>query len=292
MKAIVCKKYGSSDVLKLEEVQKPIPKDNEVLVKVNAASANAADWHMMRGKPLFLRLMLGGLLKPKNKILGADIAGRVEAVGRDVKHFQPGDEVFGDVSDCGWGAFAEYVCASENVVVLKPDNLKFEEAAAVPLAAITALQGLRDKRQIQPGDKVLINGASGGVGTFAVQIAKLFGAEVTAVCSTKKLQLVRSIGADQVLDYTQDDFTQSGQRYDLIFDAAAYRSVSDYKNSLTPKGMYLLVGGSMTRIFQVMFSRSKKRDLLVTKSNKKDLNHDCNNLEPVQLFFSSKTKTN
>lgn len=271
MKAIIFTKYGSPDVLELKEVEKPNPKDNEVLVKVNAASANAADWHMMRGKPLFLRLMLGGLLKPKNKILGADIAGRVEAVGRDVKHFQPGDEVFGDVSDCGWGAFAEYVCASENAVVLKPDNLTFEEAAAVPLAAITALQGLREKRQIQPGDKVLINGASGGVGTFAIQIAKLFGAEVTAVCSTKKLQLVRSIGADQVLDYTQDDFTQNGQRYDLIFDAAAYRSISDYKNSLTPKGMYLLVGGSMTRIFQVMFSRSKKKDLLVTKSNKKDL---------------------
>lgn len=271
MKAIVCTRYGSSEVLKLEEVQKPNPKDNQVLVKVNAASVNAADWHMMRGKPLFLRLMLGGLLKPKNKILGSDIAGRVEAVGRDVKHFQPGDEVFGDVSDCGWGAFAEYVCASENAVVLKPANLTFEEAAAVPLAAITALQGLRAKRQVQPGDKVLINGASGGVGTFAVQIAKLFGAEVTAVCSTKKLQLVRSIGADQVLDYTQDDFTQNGQRYDLIFDAAAYRSISDHKNSLTPKGMYLLVGGSMTRIFQVMFNRSKKINNLVMKSNKKDL---------------------
>ena len=218
-----------------------------------------------------IRLMVGGLLKPKNKILGADIAGRVETVGRNVKQFQAGDEVFGDISECGWGAFAEYVCASEDAVILKPDNLTFEEAAAVPIAAISALQGLRDKRQIKPGDKVLINGASGGVGTFAIQIAKSFGAEVTGVCSTKKLQLVRSIGADQVIDYTQEDFTQNGQLYDLIFDAAAYRSISDYKRSLSPKGMYLLVGGSMTRIIQVVLNKSKKIDNLVVKSNKKDL---------------------
>ena len=271
MKAIVYTRYGSTDVLKLEEIPKPTPGDNEVLVKVYAASANAADWHMMRGKPFLIRLMVGGLLKPKNKILGADIAGRVETVGRNVKQFQPGDEVFGDISECGWGAFAEYVCASEDAVILKPDNLTFEEAAAVPIAAISALQGLRDKRQIKPGDKVLINGASGGVGTFAIQIAKSFGAEVTGVCSTKKLQLVRSIGADQVIDYTQEDFTQNGQLYDLIFDAAAYRSISDYKRSLSPKGMYLLVGGSMTRIIQVVLNKSKKIDNLVVKSNKKDL---------------------
>ena len=271
MKAIVYTRYGSTDVLKLEEIPKPTPGDNEVLVKVHAASANAADWHMMRGKPFLIRLMVGGLLKPKNKILGADIAGRVETVGRNVKQFQPGDEVFGDISECGWGAFAEYVCASEDAVILKPDNLTFEEAAAVPIAAISALQGLRDKRQIKPGDKVLINGASGGVGTFAIQIAKSFGAEVTGVCSTKKLQLVRSIGADQVIDYTQEDFTQNGQLYDLIFDAAAYRSISDYKRSLSPKGMYLLVGGSMTRIIQVVLNKSKKIDNLVVKSNKKDL---------------------
>ena len=271
MKAIIYTRYGSTDVLKLEEIPKPTPGDNEVLVKVHAASANAADWHMMRGKPFLIRLMVGGLLKPKTKILGADIAGRVETVGRNVKQFQPGDEVFGDISECGWGAFAEYVCASEDAVILKPDNLTFEEAAAVPIAAISALQGLRDKRQIKPGDKVLINGASGGVGTFAIQIAKSFGAEVTGVCSTKKLQLVRSIGADQVIDYTQEDFTQNGQLYDLIFDAAAYRSISDYKRSLSPKGMYLLVGGSMTRIIQVVLNKSKKIDNLVVKSNKKDL---------------------
>ncbi len=271
MKAIIYTRYGSTDVLKLEEIPKPTPGDNEVLVKVHAASANAADWHMMRGKPFLIRLMVGGLLKPKNKILGADIAGRVETVGRNVKQFQAGDEVFGDISECGWGAFAEYVCASEDAVILKPDNLTFEEAAAVPIAAISALQGLRDKRQIKPGDKVLINGASGGVGTFAIQIAKSFGAEVTGVCSTKKLQLVRSIGADQVVDYTQEDFTQNGQLYDLIFDAAAYRSISDYKRSLSPKGMYLLVGGSMTRIIQVVLNKSQKIDNLVVKSNKKDL---------------------
>ena len=177
-----------------------------------------------------------GLLKPKNTILGADIAGRVEAVGRNVTQFQPGDEVFGDLSGCGWGGFAEYVCARENALVLKPANMTFEEAAAVPMAAVTALQGLRDKGQIQPGQKVLINGASGGVGTFAVQIAKSFGAEVTAVCSTRNLDMVRSIGADHVIDYTQEDFTQNGQRYDLILAANGYHSISDYKRALSPIG--------------------------------------------------------
>ena len=186
MKAIVYTKYGPPDVLQLKEVEKPTPKDNEVLVKVHAASVNYADWDFLRGKPFLVRLMGAGLLKPKNKILGADIAGRVEAVGRNVKQFQPGDEVFGDISGCGWGGFAEYVCAPENALALKPANMTFEEAAAVPQAAVVALQGLRDKGQIQPGQKVLINGASGGVGTFAVQIAKSFGAEVTGVCSTRK----------------------------------------------------------------------------------------------------------
>ncbi|RLC35184.1 MAG: NAD(P)-dependent alcohol dehydrogenase, partial [Candidatus Nealsonbacteria bacterium] len=216
MKAIVYERYGSPDVLKLKEVENPIPKDNEVLIKVHAASANAADWHILRGEPFLVRLMVGGLLKPKIKILGADIAGWVEAVGRNVKQLQPGDEIFGDISECGWGGFAEYVCASENALVLKPANISFEEAAAIPMAAITVLQGLRDKGKIQSGQKVLINGASGGVGTFAVQIAKSFGAEVIGVCSTGKLDMVRSIGADQVIDYTQEDFTQNGQRYDLI----------------------------------------------------------------------------
>jgi NADPH:quinone reductase-like Zn-dependent oxidoreductase len=277
MKAIVYQKYGPPDVLKLEEVQTPAPGDDEVLLKVHAASLNAADWHILRGDPFFLRLGFG-LLKPKNKILGADIAGRVEAVGRNVKQFQPGDEVFGDISGCGWGAFAEYVCARENALVLKPANISFEEAAAVPFAGVTALQGLRDKGQIQPGQKVLINGASGGVGTFAVQIAKSFGAEVTGVCSTRNLDMVRSLGADQVIDYTQEDFTKSGQRYDLILAVNGYRSIFEYKRALSPKGIYIMAGGSMAQMFQAVFlgpwismTGSKKIGNFETKPNQKDL---------------------
>jgi len=277
MKAIVCTKYGPPDVLQLKEVEKPSPKDDEVLIKVHAASANAADWHLLRGDPFLVRLD-SGLLKPKNKILGADIAGRVEAVGRNVKQFKPGDEVFGDISACGLGGFAEYVCARENALVLKPPSMTFEQAAAVPMAAVTALQGLRDKGQIQPGQKVLINGASGGVGTFAVQIAKSFGAEVTGVCSTGKLDIVRSIGADQVIDYTQEDFTQNGQRYDLIIAANGYHSISDYKRALGPKGIYVATGGSMAQIFQglllgpwISMTGSKKMGTLSAVPNQKDL---------------------
>ena len=278
MKAIVYTKYGPPEVLELKEVEKPTPKDNEVLVKVHAASVNYADWGLLRGKPFLIRLMEFGLLKPKNKILGADVAGRVEAVGRNVKQFQPGGEVFGDLSACGWGAFAEYVSVLENALVLKPANISFEEAATVPLAAVTALQGIRDKGQIQPGQKVLINGASGGVGTFAVQIAKSFGAEVTAVCSTRNLDMARSIGADQVIDYTQEDFTQNGQRYDLIIAVNGYHPISDYKRALSPEGIYVCTGGSMAQIFQSMLlgpwmsmTGSKKMGNLAAKSNKKDL---------------------
>jgi len=278
MKAIVHQKYGSPDVLQLKEVAKPTPKDDEVLVRVHAASVNAADWHMLRGEPFLVRLMGFGLLRPRNEIPGCDMAGRVEAVGRNVKQFQPGDEVFGDLAKFGLGAFAEYVCARENALALKPANMTFEEAAAVPLAGVTALQGLRDKGQIQPGQKVLINGAGGGVGTIAVQIAKSFGAEVAGVCSTRKLDMVRSIGADQVIDYTQEDFTQNGQRYDLILDAAAYRSIFDYKRALSPKGIYVLVGGSMTALFQavllgpwISMTGSNKMGVLMAKANKKDL---------------------
>jgi len=278
MKAIVYTKYGPPDVLELKEIEKPTPKDNEVLIKVYAASVNYADWGLLRGKPFLVRLMEFGPLKPKNKILGADIAGRVEAVGINVKQFQPGDEVFGDISGCGWGGFAEYVSVTENALVLKPANISFEEAAAVPLAAVTALQGIRDKGQIQPGQRVLINGASGGVGTFAVQIAKSFGAEVTAVCSTRNLDMARSIGADQVIDYTQEDFTQNGQRYDLIIAANGYHSLSDYKRVLSPEGIYVCTGGSMAQIFQSMLlgpwmsmTGSKKMGNLAAKSNKKDL---------------------
>jgi NADPH:quinone reductase-like Zn-dependent oxidoreductase len=278
MKAIVYHKYGPPDVLELKEVEKPTPKDNEVLIKVHAASLNAYDWHLLRADPFLVRLMGGGLLKPKNQILGADIAGQVEAVGRNVKQFQPGDEVFGDLSGCGSGGFAEYVCARENALALKPANMTFEETAAVPMAAVTALQGLRDKGKIQPGQKVLINGASGGVGTFAVQIAKSFGAEVTGVCSTSKLAMVRSIGADQVIDYTQEDFTRNEQRYDLILAVNGYHSIWDYKRALSPKGMYVMAGGSMAQIFQAMLlgswismAGSKKMGGLSAKPNQKDL---------------------
>ena len=274
MKAVVYQKYGSPDVLELKEVEKPTPKDNEVLIKVHAASVNDWDWGLLRGKPFMNRLFFG-LLKPKIKTIGGDIAGRIEAVGRNVKKFQPGDEVFGDLSGCGFGGFAEYVCARENALVLKPASMTFEEVAAVPQAAVLALQGLRDKGQIQPGQKVLINGAGGGAGTFAVQIAKSFGAEVTGVDSTRKLDMLRSIGADHVIDYTQEDFTKNGQRYDWILDFAAHHSIFDYKRALSPKGIYIMVGGSSARIFQTIFlgplismTGSKKMGILAHKPNK------------------------
>ena len=252
MKAIVYTKYGSPDVLQLKDVEKPTPKDDEVLVKIQAASVNAYDWHFLTADIFLIRLMGGGLLKPKNTRLGADIAGRVETVGRNVKQFQPGDEVFGMVKS----GFAEYVCATESALALKPVNSSFEEAAAVPMAAVTALQGLRDEGQIQAGQKVLINGASGGVGTFAVQIAKSFGAEVTAVCSTRNLEQARLIGADHVIDYTKEDFTKNGQQYDLILAANGYHSLSAYKRALTTKGIYVMAGGSMAQIFQSMLMGS------------------------------------
>jgi len=277
MKAVVYTKYGSPDVLQLKEVEKPTPKDNEVLIRIHAASANAADWHLLRGDPFLLRLGYG-LLKPNNTILGADIAGRVEAVGNNVTQFQPGDEVFGDISGCGLGGFAEYVSVPEHAVISKPASMTFEEAAAVPMAAVTALQGLRDKGQIQPGHKVLIHGASGGVGTFAVQIAKAFRAEVTAVCSTRKVDLVRSIGADHVIDYTQEDFTKNGQRYDLILAANGNRSMFAYKRALAPKGRYVVTGGSMAQLFQAMLlgpllSTAGRQNMgnVLARPNQKDL---------------------
>jgi NADPH:quinone reductase-like Zn-dependent oxidoreductase len=252
MKAIVCEKYGSPDVLQLMEVTKPAPRDHEVLIRVHAVSANAYDWHLLTADIFLVRLMGGGLFKPKNTILGADIAGRVEAVGKNVKQYQPGDEVFGDISGCGNGGFAEYVCAPEERLARKPANLSFEEASAVPMAAITALQGLRDQGHIKPGQKVLINGASGGVGTFAVQIAKWFGAEVTAVCSTKNLDQARSLGADHVIDYTKEDFTKKGELYDLIFAVNGYHPLSAYRRALTGMGVYIMAGGSGAQIFQAM----------------------------------------
>jgi NADPH:quinone reductase-like Zn-dependent oxidoreductase len=248
MKAIVQTRYGPPEVLQFEEIEKPVPKDDEVLVQVLAASVNAYDWHMMRAKPFLVRLMGGGFMKPKITRFGADMAGRVEAVGGAAKQFHPGDEVFGTVS----GGFAEYVCAREKYLALKPANLSFEEAAAVPMAAITALQGLRDKGGIQPGQKVLINGASGGVGTFAVQIAKSFGAEVTAVCSPKNLEMARSLGADHVIDYSREDFTKSGQQYDIVLAANGYHSIFGYSHALGPRGTYVMTGGSMGQMFQAM----------------------------------------
>jgi NADPH:quinone reductase-like Zn-dependent oxidoreductase len=257
MKAIVYTKYGSPDVLQLQELPKPTPKDDEVLIRVYAASINSRDWRYMRANPFFIRLAKGGLLKPKNPILGVDMAGRVEAVGTDVKQFKPGDEVFGYLNRYGGRTFAEYVCAGENEIAMKPVKLSFEQAAAVPLAAITALQGLRDKGNIQPGQKVLINGASGGVGTFAVQIAKAFGAEVTAVCSTRNLEMVRSLGADHVIDYTREDFTRNGQLYDLILAVNGYHPISDYLRALKPQGTYVVAGGSMFQLFQAANNRKK-----------------------------------
>lgn len=278
MKAIVQSDYGSADVLQLAEVVKPICDDEGVLVKVAAASVNAGDWHLMAGDPFFSRLMFGGLLKPKFKTLGFDVAGRVEAVGKDVTQFCVGDEVFGDISECGFGAFAEYICAPATALAPKPTALTYELAAAAPAAAVTALQSLRDCGQVCPRQRVLINGASGGVGSFAVQIAKDLGAEVTAVCSTRKMEMVRSLHPDHIIDYTTTDVTQTDQPYDLILDAAAYRSAFDYFRVLKPKGIYVLIGGSTLRFLQAMlwslwFSKPHRRQVkcLAAKPNQADL---------------------
>jgi NADPH:quinone reductase-like Zn-dependent oxidoreductase len=238
MKAILFNNYGSPDVLQLKEVEKPVPNENQVLIKVLAASANPLDWHHMRGEP-FIARMGEGYLKPKDPRLGADIAGQVEAAGKNVTGFKPGDAVFGSV---GAGGFAEYVCAREKNFVLKPDNISFEAAAAAPVVGLTALQGLRDTGQIKAGQKVLVNGAAGGVGTFAVQIAKWYGADVTGVCSTRNLDMVRSIGADHVIDYTREDFTRNGKQFDQIYDAIGNRSVFDYRRALTPVGVCVIAG--------------------------------------------------
>jgi NADPH:quinone reductase-like Zn-dependent oxidoreductase len=252
MKAIVRSEYGPPDVLQLRDLPIPTPLDDEVLVKVHASSVNMADVDYMLGRPKMARLGTG-LRRPKNSGLGLDVAGLVQAVGKNVTHFQPGDEVFGDLTEHGYGAFAEYVCARDGAFALKPAGMTFEEAATVPQAAVMALQGLRGKRPIQPGHKVLINGAGGNVGPFAVQIAKSFGAEVTGVDSASKLDMLRSIGADHVIDYTQEDYTKMGQRYDRILDVAAYRSIFESRQALRPKGVYVMVPGSTARMFEIMF---------------------------------------
>ncbi|WP_437515791.1 NAD(P)-dependent alcohol dehydrogenase [Sorangium sp. So ce1099] len=275
MKAIVQYEYGSADNLRLEEIPTPEPGDDGVLVRIEAASVNAGDWHMMRADPFFLRFIGGGLFAPKHRVPGADIAGRVEAVGKNVTRLRPGDEVFGDLSAHGWGAFAEYVCTSEEALAPKPSNVSFEEAAAVPLAAVAALQALRDCGQARAGQRVLVNGASGGVGTFAVQIAKTLDAEVTGVCSTGNLDLVRSLGADHVVDYTRVDVTTSGQEYDVILDAAAYRPISDYRRVLRDGGTYVLVGGTTGAFLRVgllgRWSGSKAMKVHASRPNSADL---------------------
>ena len=237
MKAIVQVQYGSPDVLTLKDVDKPVVKDDQVLVRVNAAAINIGDWHLLRGVPYAMRLA-SGLLKPKREIPGLDVVGQVEVTGENVEQFRPGDEVF------GWcrGAFAEYACAAETNLLPKPANLTFEQAAAVGDSALTALAAVRDQGKVQPGQTVLINGASGGVGTFAVQIAKALGAIVTGVCGSRNVDMVRSIGADQVIDYAKEDFTQAGQRYDVMLDLVGSRSLSDCRRALTPRGTYVVVG--------------------------------------------------
>jgi NADPH:quinone reductase-like Zn-dependent oxidoreductase len=275
MKAIVCTEYGSPDVLQLKEVEKPAPKDDEVLVKIHAASVNAGDLETLRGM-WFARF--GGPLRPQHKILGTDVAGRVEAVGVNVKQFQPGDEIWGDLSfPYGFGSFAEYVCVSEEALALKPASMTFEQATTYPHSAIIVLQNIRDKGQIQPGQRVLINGAGGGMGTFAVQIAKYYEAEVTGVDSADKFDMLRSIGADHVIDYRKEDYTRSGQRYDLILDVVAYRSVFDYQRALSPEGIFIIIGGSLTTFLQVvllgtLISRrgSKKIGINKWEMNKKE----------------------
>lgn len=277
MKAIVYEKYGPPDVLALTEVEKPIPADNQVLVKIHAASVNYGNLVLLKGEPFLARFAFG-LLKPKYSIPGGDIAGRVEAVGKDVTQFQPEDEVFGDLSGSGWGGFAEYVAVPEKALALKPANLSFEEAAAIPMAAVTALQSLRDKGKLQAGQKVLIHGASGGVGTFAVQIAKALGAEVTAVCSTRNVDIVQSLGADQCLDYTKEDFSKKTQRYDLILGVNGYQPMSVYKRALNPNGIFVHVGGAGAQLFQAMtigplisMTEKKKIGSFLQRPNQKDL---------------------
>ncbi len=275
MQAVVYRKYGPPDVLKLEEVEKPVPKDDEILIKIQAVSVNRSDWESLVGTPLYARF--GGILKPGHRILGSDIAGRVESAGKNHTQFQPGDEVFGDILG-HMGGFAEYVCVRGGALALKPASLTFEQAAAIPQAAVIALQGMRDKGQVQPGQKVLVNGAGGGAGTFAVQLAKYYGAEVTGVDHTAKLDFMRSLGADHVMDYTREDFTTTGNQYDLILDLVGYRSVSDYERALAPNGSYYFVGGSMATLLHILFigprirrTTGKKIQILGVQPNQKDL---------------------
>ena len=289
MKAAVYTRYGPPDVLKLVEREQLAPADDQVLVKVRAASVNAADWRMLMARP-FLARLYSGLLRPKRQVLGADVAGTVERVGTNVRRFEPGDTVFGDLMPHGWGGFAEYAVAHEEAFASKPARLTFEEAAALPMAGVTALQGLRDAGGLRPGEKVLVHGASGGVGTFAVQLAKLLGAEVAGVCSTGKVDLVRSLGADHVIDYTREDFTRGGERWDLILAANGDHPILDYQRALRPGGRYVMAGGSSRQMFealilgQLIFMGSGKRmAALSAKVNPKDLAYLADLVETGQL---------
>lgn len=288
MKAVVCTRYGTPDVLELKEVNKPIPKDDEVLVKVHSVSVNDWDWGLLQGTP-FLNRLLFGLLRPKHTILGSDIAGRIEAVGKKVERFRPGDEVYGDQTGT-WGGFAEYLCARENALALIPAGMSFDEAAAIPQAAMLAVQGLRDKGRIRPGQKLLLNGAGGGVGTFAIQVAKTYNVEVTGVDSSGKFHVLRSMGFDHVIDYTREDFTRTGRRYDLILDVKTNRSVFAYARALNRNGIYVSIGGSMTRIFQALLMAplismiSKKHIRILTLKQNRDLAY------MNELFESGKLK--
>src|SRR6266496_1058551 len=282
MKAVVYTRFGSPDVLEIRDIKKPVPNDDQVLIKVRAAAVNPLDWHFIRGTPYIMRAMMVGLRKPKDPRLGVDYAGTVEAVGKNVTQFKPGDEVFGNKS----GAFAEYLCArADRAIALKPANMTFEQAAGVPVAGLTALQGLRDKGHVQAGQKVLINGASGGVGTFAVQIAKTFGANVTGVCSGRNVDLVRSLGADHVIDYTKEDFTKGSERYDVILDNVGTQPLSGFRRVLKPNGICVMIGGGgpnegkwvgpMARPIKAMLISpfiSQKMGMMMAQGNKDDLN--------------------
>jgi NADPH:quinone reductase-like Zn-dependent oxidoreductase len=289
MKAMVYEKYGTPEVLHLQDVELPKVGESEVLVKVHAASVNSWDWDRLTGKP-YLYQLISGIGKPKLKILGADVAGVVEKVGKAVTKFNPGDQVYGDLSEGNWGAFAEYVCADEAALTIKPSKMNFEEAAAIPQAGVMALQGILDQRSIHPGDQVLMNGAAGGVGTFAIQLARMLGAHVTAVDHSDKLDFMRSIGANEVMDYTNVDFTRNGQQYDLILDVVASRSVSDYLRALAPGGSYAMIGGKISSILQIALlgplsgkKHSKKIGVLAHKPNK--------GLEQInELYISGKLR--
>ncbi|KAA3614992.1 MAG: NAD(P)-dependent alcohol dehydrogenase [Calditrichaeota bacterium] len=272
MKAIVYSQYGNPEVLKLKDIDKPVPKSNEVLIKIYATSLNASDGEFLKGRPFYTRMW--GLFKPGKTILGSDIAGVVEACGEEVKEFKKGDAVFGDIFDF-WGGLAEYVCVPANRLLLKPGSISFEKASSIPQAALVALQGLRDNGKVQPGQKVLINGAGGGSGSFAVQLAKLFGAHVTCVDSLQKFELMRLLGADEVIDYTQEDFTENRQKYDLILDLIASHSIFHYKRALTKKGVYIMVGGNIPHLLQtavfgsiISLTGKRKMGILGAKPNK------------------------